>query len=124
MKEKRISLRFREENEQDMRAWKILEKVAKERNVSKNAAAIDLILAKEERVDFADELAKRIALLVAEEIKKNGMGIPISSEARGNSASDKTENVRKEDTEFPADEPEVLGEEALDFLEMFGQAQN
>ena len=120
MKEKRISLRFREENEQDMRAWQILEKVAKERNVSKNAAAIDLILAKEERVDFADELAKRIALLVAEEIKKNGMSIPISSEARGNSASDKTENVRKEDTEFPADEPEVLGEEALDFLEMFG----
>ena len=48
------------------------------------------------------------------------MSIPISSEARGNSASDKTENVRKEDTEFPTDEPEVLGEEALDFLEMFG----
>lgn len=119
MKEKRISLRFREENEQDMRAWKILEKVAKERNVSKNAAAIDLILAKEERVDSADELAKRIALLVAEEIKKNGMSIPISREARGNSASDKTENVRKEDTEFPTDEPEVLGEEALEFLEMF-----
>ena len=120
MKEKRISLRFREENEQDMRAWKILEKVAKERNVSKNAAAIDLILAKEERVDSADELAKRIALLVAEEIKKDEMSIPIGSEARGNPVSDKTENVRKEDTEFPADEPEVLGEEALDFLEMFG----
>ena len=48
MKEKRISLRFREENEQDMRAWKILEKVAKERNISKNAAVIDLILSKEE----------------------------------------------------------------------------
>ena len=68
MKEKRISLRFREENEQDMRAWKILEKVAKERNISKNAAAITLIIAKEEQVDSADELAKRIALLVAEEI--------------------------------------------------------
>ena len=120
MKEKRISLRFREENEQDMRAWKILEKVAKERNVSKNAAAIDLILAKEERVDFADELAKRIALLVAEELRESGMSMPISSEARGNSVSGKAENTRKEDTDSPADEPEVLGEEALDFLEMFG----
>lgn len=120
MKEKRISLRFREENEQDMKAWKLLEKIAKERNISKNAAAITLILAKEEQVDSADELAKRIALLVAEEIKKTGMSIPIGSEARGNSVSDKTENVSKEDTDSQADEPEVLGEEALDFLEMFG----
>ena len=121
MKEKRISLRFREENEQDMKAWKILEKKAKEKNISKNAAVIDLILSKEEQVDSADELAKRIALLVAEEIKKNGMSIPISSEARGNSVSGKAENtIIKEGTDSPADEPEVLGEEALDFLEMFG----
>ena len=89
MKEKRISVRFREENEQDMRAWKLLEKVAKERDISKNAAAIALILAKEEQVDSAEELAKRIALLVAEEIKKTGMSIPIGSEARGNSVSEK-----------------------------------
>lgn len=120
MKEKRISLRFREENEQDMKAWKLLEKIAKERNISKNAAAITLILAKEEQVDSADELAKRIALLVAEEIKKTGMSIPIGSEARGNSVSDNTENVSEKDTDSQADEPEVLGEEALDFLEMFG----
>lgn len=120
MKEKRISLRFREENEQDMRAWEMLEKVAKERNISKNSVAIDLILAKEEQGDSADELAKRIALLVAEEISKNGISVPISSEARGNSVSGKTENERREDTDSPADEPEVLGEEALDFLEMFG----
>ena len=123
MKEKRISVRFREENEQDMRAWKLLEKVAKERNISKNAAAIALILAKEEQVDSAEELAKRIALLVAEEIKKTGMSIPIGSEARGNSVSDKTESVSEEDTDSQADEPQVLGEEALDFLEMFGYAQ-
>ena len=123
MKEKRISLRFREENEQDMRAWKILEKVAKERNISKNAAVIDLILSKEEQADSADELAKHIALLVAEGMKKSGMSIPISSEVRGNSVSDKTENVREEDADSQADEPEVLGEEALDFLEMFGEAQ-
>ena len=121
MKEKRISLRFREENEQDIKAWKILEKVAKERNISKNAAAIDLILAKEEQVDSADERAKHIALLVAEEIRESGMSIPISSEARGNSVSGKAENtIIKGGTDSPADEPEVLGEEALDFLEMFG----
>ena len=120
MKEKRISLRFREENEQDMRAWKILEKVAKERNISKNAAVIDLILSKEEKADSADELVKRIALLIAEEIRESGMSIPISSKARGNSVSNKIENVVKEDTDFQPDEPEVLGEEALDFLEMFG----
>ena len=34
--------------------------------------------------------------------------------------SDKTANVSKEDADSQADEPEVLGEEALDFLEMFG----
>ena len=49
------------------------------------------------------------------------MSIPISSEARGNSVSGKAENtIIKEGTDSPADEPEVLGEEALDFLEMFG----
>ena len=120
MKEKRISLRFREENELDMRAWAILEKKAKEKNISKNAALLDLILANSEKADSADELAERIALLVVDKLKKDAIYLPMGSGASGNSVAEKEENVKETDTNYQADEPEVLGEEALDFLEMFG----
>ena len=120
MKEKRISLRFREENEQDMKARAILEKKAKEKNISKNAALLDLILANSEKADSADELAERIALLVVDKLKKDAIYLPMGSGASGNSVAEKEETVKETDTNYQADEPEVLGEEALDFLEIFG----
>ena len=120
MKEKRISLRFREENEQDMKAWAILEKTSKEKNISKNAALLDFILANSEKADSADELAERIALLVVDKLQEDAIYLPMGSGASGNSISEKKETIKNTDINYQADEPEVLGEEALDFLEMFG----
>ena len=68
MKDKRNSLRFREENEQEMEAWKCLEAYAKRKNISKNAALIDLILSGGRKDNSVDEMAERIADAVAEKL--------------------------------------------------------
>ena len=120
MKEKRISLRFRMDNDQDRKAWEILEAVAKERNTSKNAVAIDLILSGEMKLHSADELAERIAELVANKLIKELICIPMGSGASEEAVSGNDVSAEKADTDSRADEPELLGEEALDFLEMFG----
>ena len=119
-KEKRISLRFRMDNDQDRKAWEILEAVAKERNTSKNAVAIDLILSGEMKLHSADELAERIAELVANKLIKELICIPMGSGASEEAVSGNDVSAEKADTDSRADEPELLGEEALDFLEMFG----
>lgn len=120
MKEKRISLRFRMDNDQDRKAWEILEAVAKERNTSKNAVAIDLILSGEMKLHSADELAERIAELVANKLIKELICIPMGSGASEEAVSGNDVSAEKADTDSRADEPELLGEEALDFLDMFG----
>ena len=120
MKEKRISLRFRMDNGQDRKAWEILEAVAKERNASKNAVAIDLILSGGVHTDSVDELAERIAGLVATKLTKELSCIPVGSGASGGPVFGNDVNTEKTDTCSRADEPELLGEEALDFLDMFG----
>ena len=120
MKEKRISLRFRMDNDQDRKAWEILEAVAKERNTSKNAVAIDLILSGEMKPHSADELAERIAELVANKLTKELICIPMGSGASGEAVSENDVSAEKADTDSRADEPELLGEEALDFLDIFG----
>lgn len=120
MKDKRISLRFRMNNEQDIKAWEMLEAVARERNASKNAVAIDLILSGGVHTDSADELAERVAVLLADKLKKELSCIPVSSGASGEPVFGNDVNTEKTDTCSRADEPELLGEEALDFLDMFG----
>ena len=120
MEEKRISLRFRMDNEMDRKAWEILKAVAKERNTSKNAVAIDLILSGGVHTDSADELAERIAGLVANKLTKELICILMGSGASREAVSGNDVNTEKADTGSRADEPELLGEEALDFLDMFG----
>ena len=120
MEEKRISLRFRMDNELDRKAWEILKTVAKERNTSKNAVAIELILSGGVHSDSADELAERIAGLVVTKLTKELSCIPMGSGASGEAVSGIDVNTEKTDIGFRADEPELLGEEALDFLDMFG----
>ena len=120
MKEKRISLRFRMDNDQDKKAWELLEAVATERNTSKNAVAIDLILSGGVHTDSADELAERIAGLVANKLKKELICIPMGRGASGEAVSGNDVSTEKADTDSRADEPERVGEEALDFLDMFG----
>lgn len=120
MEERRISLRFRMDNELDRKAWEILKAVAKERNTSKNAVAIELILSGEMKPHSADELAERIALLVADKLKEELGCVQIGSGASGEAESDIHVNTEKKGSVSGADEPELLGEEALDFLAMFG----
>ena len=120
MKEKRISLRFRMDNDQDRKAWEILEAVATERNTSKNAVAIDLILSGEIKPHSADALAEHIALLVADKLKAELGCVQLGSGASGETESNIHVNTEKKDSVSGADEPELLGEEALDFLAMFG----
>ena len=120
MKEKRISLRFRMDNDQDRKAWEILEAVAIERNTSKNAVVIDLILSGGLHADSADELAERIAGVVVDKLKEEFSYIPMGSGASGEAVSGNNVSTEKADIDSRADEPEILGEEALEFLDMFG----
>ena len=117
MKEKRISLRFRTDNEQDMKVWKLLEKTSREKNASKNSIVIEHLLSALEHKDTNDALAEQIAELV---ILKLG-GVTIQREAIGESTSNCMEEKVAELEGIPqADEPAVLGEDALDFLDIFG----
>ena len=68
MKDKRISLRFREENTLEMEAWKCLEAYARQKNISKNGALIDMILSGGKTDNSLDEMAERIADAVAEKL--------------------------------------------------------
>ena len=117
MKEKRISLRFQTNNELDLKAWELLEEAARKKNASKNSIVIGLILAALEHENSDDALAESIAELV---VAKLG-GVTIQREATGgdNSATDKGTGVRTE-LEPLADEPELLGEDAIGFLDVFG----
>jgi ribosomal protein L12E/L44/L45/RPP1/RPP2 len=117
MRDKRISLRFRTDNVQDMRAWELLEKASHDRNASKNAIAIELILQALEHKDSNDALAEQIAELVA--VKLSGATTAGGATGAPHIVNAK-DNEQKGDVEIRADEPEVLGEDAIDFLDMFG----
>ena len=117
MNEKRISLRFQTDHELDMKAWELLEKAANEKKASKNSIMIELILSSLGYENSDGALAEQIAELV---VAKLG-GVTIQREATGgdNSAIEKG-TYAKTELEPQADEPEVLGEDAIGFLDMFG----
>ena len=117
MKDKRISLRFRADNERDMEAWKMLEEMAQKKNASKNSVAIELILSGSTKRNADDVLAERIAELVV--AKLGGVTIQREATEGDNSAIEKGTGVRTE-LEPLADEPEMLGEDAVGFLDIFG----
>lgn len=68
MKDKRISLRFRADNERDMEAWKMLEEMAQKKNASKNSVVIELIVSGSTKRDADEALAERIAELIADKL--------------------------------------------------------
>lgn len=117
MNEKRISLRFQTDNVLDMKAWELLEKATNKKKASKNSIMIELIISALENENSDDALAEEIAELV---VAKLG-GALIQREAAGgdNSAIEKGTDAKTE-LEPQADEPEVLGEDAIGFLDMFG----
>lgn len=117
MKEKRISLRFREDNEMDMRVWKLLEEASKKRNASKNSIVIELISIAFEQENSDDAFAERIAEMVADKLG----GMTIQREApRGTDTDCEKRIVAKSEPVPQADEPEFLGEDAVGFLDIFG----
>ena len=120
MKDKRISLRFRADNERDMEAWKMLEEMAQKKNASKNSVAIELILSGSMKRDADDALAEHIAELIVDKLTDKLTMPAIGSTARGVVVSNDGREKSHDETKFQADEPELLGEDALDFLDQFG----
>ena len=119
MKDKRISLRFREDNTLESEAWKRLEDYAKKKNISKNAALIDLILSGGSKDNSMEQMAEQIADAVAE--KLTGKLTPVQADSGAKMGTVVTMADSDENETVPqADEPQLLGEEALDFLDMFG----
>ena len=117
MDEKRLSIRFRMDNDQDKKAWEILDSIAKEENTSKNSIALQLICKgadswEQRDVHVLDVVAEKIAELVAGKIsaryqKCAGMSIATKVPADG------------EKQEPQADELRTVSEEALSFLDEF-----
>ena len=120
MKDKRISLRFRADNERDMEAWKMLEEMAQKKNASKNSVAIELILSASTQRDADDALAERIAELVADKLSNKLPMQTGSSVSNGAIVSGDGRDENHDETKPQSDEPELLGEDALDFLNLFG----
>ncbi|MDD6796659.1 MAG: hypothetical protein PUE71_00015 [Clostridia bacterium] len=120
MKDKRISLRFREEKEQEIEAWECLEAYARQKNISKNAALIDLILSSSRTDNSMDEMAERIADAVAEKLIGKLVPVQTGSGAKEGTAEMVSADASESEAVSLADEPLLLGEEAIDFLTMFG----
>ena len=121
MGERRISLRFRDDNERDMQAWKILEEQAHMKNASKNSIAIELMINGDGagREMNIDAFTEQIAVMVAEKIK------PLLKEmkeySKGRESGRREETAPRENrADSQADEPIPIGEDALDFLDAFG----
>lgn len=111
MKEKRISLRFREDNERDMKVWNLLGEIALKKNASKNSVALELLLAGSEGANGVndDAFAELVACRVVEKLNLKLNTTTADNEAKGAAC--------KADPE--ADEPVELDEDALDFLDAF-----
>ena len=99
-----------------MEAWKMLEEMAQKKNASKNSVAIELILACSTKRDADDALAE----LVVDKLTDKLTMPAISSTARGVVVSNDGREMSHDETKIQADEPELLGEDALDFLDLFG----
>ena len=118
MKGKRLSLRFREENDRDMEAWNKLEAEAVEKNISKNSLLVDLILQGENRKKEIDEevFAERVAGIIADRIMSiHGISMTICDDGSAVACSRHDEQAAA----LAADEPMDIGEAALDFLDAF-----
>ena len=98
----------------------MLEEMAQKKNASKNSVAIELILSGSTKRDADDVLAERIAELVADKIT-NKLTMPTeSSVSSGTIVSGDGRDEDHDETKSQSDEPELLGEDALDFLDLFG----
>ena len=93
----------------------MLEEMAQKKNASKNSVAIELILSGSTKRDADDALAERIAELVVDKLTDKLTMPAISSTARGVVVSNDGREMSHDETKIQADEPELLGEDALDY---------
>ena len=98
----------------------MLEEMTQKKNASKNSVAIELILSGSTKQEVDDALAERIAELIADKLTDQ-LSMPTgSSVSNGAIVSGDGRDENHDETKHQADEPELLGEDALDFLDIFG----
>lgn len=98
----------------------MLEEMAQKKNASKNSVAIELILSGSTKQEVDDALAERIAELIADKLTDQ-LSMPTgSSVSNGAIVSGDGRDEDHDETKSQSDEPELLGEDALDFLDIFG----
>ena len=98
----------------------MLEEMAQKKNASKNSVAIELILSSSTKQEVEDALAERIVELIADKLTDQ-LSMPTgSSVSNGAIVSGDGRDEDHDETKSQSDEPELLGEDALDFLNLFG----
>lgn len=98
----------------------MLEEMTQKKNASKNSVAIELILSGSTKRDADEALAERIAELIADKLTDQ-LSMPTgSSVSNGAIVSGDGRDEDHDETKSQSDEPELLGEDALDFLDIFG----
>lgn len=98
----------------------MLEEMTQKKNASKNSVAIELILSGSTKQEVDDALAERIAELIADKLTDQ-LSMPTgSSVSNGAIVSGDGRDEDHDATKPQSDEPELLGEDALDFLDIFG----
>ena len=117
MDEKRLSIRFRMDNEQDRKTWDLLKRISEEENTSKNAIAIGLICKGAEGTDAnekgsLDVVAQTIAELVVNKLVESAGTIEnlsmVSREPESNSQQESQDGDLR-----------PISAEALSFLDEF-----
>ena len=117
MVEKRLSIRFRMDNEQDRKAWDLLQRFSEEENTSKNAVAIGLICKGAEVTDAnekgsLDVMAQTIAEMVANKLVESAGAIESLSMVSRESESNSQQESQGGDLR-------PISEVALSFLDEF-----
>lgn len=98
----------------------MLEEMAQKKNASKNSVVIELIVSGSTKRDADEALAERIAELIADKLTDQ-LSMPTgSSVSNGAIVSGDGRDEDHDETKSQSDEPELLGEDALDFLDLFG----
>ena len=117
MGEKRLSIRFRMDNELDRKAWDLLQRISEEENTSKNAVAIRLICRGAGGIDAnekgsLDMVAQTIAELVVNKLVESTGAIENLSKV----TMEPEINLQQEPQ---GGDLRPISEEALSFLDEF-----
>lgn len=120
MEDKRISIRFRCDHELDMAAWNRLEELAVNKNTSKNSIIIDCLLqyvgnAPSQSIKNTEELADKIADKIMSRLEH----LPFAKGANKATPSGENHSMNETEAKQEEDEPVLLSEASLDFLNAF-----